>query len=82
MVSEFLINIVFNIVSVFLSGLPDISWSVDTTAFDYFIGIIQVVGYLLPMDTVANIAGLVVALTIFRIGVAGVKTIWDLLPLA
>lgn len=81
MVSEFLINIIYNIVSGLLSLLPEISWSVESSAFDYFLGIIQVAGYMLPMNTVATIAALIVALTTFRIVISVVRTVWDLLPL-
>ena len=41
MVSEFLIDIIYNIVSGLLSLLPDVSWSVDSSVFSYFIGILQ-----------------------------------------
>lgn len=81
MISEFFLNIIFGIVSNMFDALPDISWSVDSTAFDYIIGILKVVGYMLPWGTVATIIGLIVALNIFRFGVAVIKTIWDLLPL-
>lgn len=81
MISEFFINIVFNIVSGLLSMLPDVTWSVESTAFEYFLGIIRVAGYMLPMNTVGAIAGLVVALTLVRIVVSAIRTIWDLLPL-
>lgn len=81
MISEFFINIIFTLVSGMLKLLPDIQWSVDTTAFQYFLDIVKVVGYLLPMDTVSTIIGLIIDLTIFRILIAIPKAIWDLLPM-
>ena len=80
MIGEFLLNIVFNIVSGFLSLLPSIDFSVDSTVFEYFLGIVRVAGYMLPMGTVSVILSLIVNLTIFRIVIAFIKTIWDLLP--
>ena len=80
MIGEFLLNIVFNIVSGFLSLLPSIDFSVDSTVFEYFLGIVRVAGYMLPMGTVSAILSLIVNLTIFRIVIAFIKTIWDLLP--
>lgn len=81
MISEFFLNIIFNIVSGLLSLLPDITWSVETSAFEYFVSIIQCVGYLLPWGTVSTIVSLIVALSIFRIIIAIIKSVWDLLPL-
>jgi len=80
MIGEFLMNIIFTLVSGFLSLLPEISWSVDSSAWSYFSSIIRVVSYMLPMGTVSAIITLIVALSTFRIIIAGIKAIWDLLP--
>jgi len=80
MIGEFVLNIVFSIVSGFLSLLPDFEFAVDSSAFDYFLGIVRVASYMLPMGTVSIILGLIVHLTIFRIVISFIKTIWDLLP--
>ena len=81
MISEFFINIIFSITSGLLSLLPDFTWSVDTSAFSYFMTILQVAGYIFPWFTVVAIAGLIVSISLFRIVVSVIKTIWDLLPL-
>lgn len=82
MISEFLLNIVFNIVSDFFGMLPEFSWSVETSAFQYFLSILQVAGYMFPWSTVVTICGLIVGLSIFRVVIAFIKVIWDLLPFA
>lgn len=81
MISEFFINIIFGLVEGMFTLLPDVTWSVKTTFFDYLISFIRMAGYLLPWGTVTTICGLIVALSIFRIIISIVKTIWDLLPL-
>lgn len=81
MISEFFLNIVFSIVSGMLNLLPDVTWSVESSFFDYLVSFIRMVGYLLPWGTVTAIVSLVVALTVFRIIIAIIKTVWDLLPL-
>ncbi len=81
MVSEFFLNIIFGIVNGMMSLLPDITWTVDSTAFDIVLGVFKVVGYLLPWGTVVAIIGLVLAFTIFRIVISIIKSVWDLLPL-
>lgn len=82
MISEFLLNIVFGIVSGFFALLPEVTWSVDSSAFSYFLSILQVAGYVFPWSTVATIASLIVSLSLFRIVIAFIRTIWDLLPFA
>ena len=81
MISEFFLNVIFTIVSGLLSILPDMSWTIDSTAFEAFLDIIRAVGYMLPMNTVSAIAGVVISLTVFRFVISIVRTIWDLLPL-
>ena len=81
MISEFVMNIVFNFVSGIFSLLPDIHWSIDTTFFDYWSDIVSVVTYMLPMAAVASIINTIIALTIFRIVIAFLKTVWDVLPI-
>lgn len=80
MISEFFLNIIFNIVSGFFGMLPEFSWSVETSAFSYFLSILQVAGYMFPWGTVVAICSLIVGLSIFRVVIAFIKAIWDLLP--
>lgn len=81
MVTEGIIDLVFRIVEGLLSLLPDISWDVDGTVFDIFFDVLEMVCYLLPMGTVLSIFLIVVGLTMFRVVISFIKTIWDLLPL-
>ena len=82
MISEFFLNIMFGFVSGFFNILPDFTWSVETTAFEYFLSILKVAGYVFPWSTVVAITGLIVGLSIFRVVIAFIKAIWDLLPFA
>lgn len=81
MITQGLITILFNIASGFFNLLPDISWSVDTSAFEYFISILKVAGYVFPWGTVVAIVMIVFSISMFRIVISFIKTIWDLLPL-
>ena len=81
MISEFLLNVVYGIVTTLLAPLPDLSWNVDSTAFSYFVSVIQVVSYMLPMKTVSVVVTLIFGFNVFKIFIAIIKTIWDLLPL-
>lgn len=81
MISEFFLNIIFKLVTGFLNLLPDINFTVESSAFEYFLGIVQVAAYMLPMGTVMMIIDLIIILTLLRIVIAVIKSIWDLLPL-
>ena len=81
MISEFFLNIIFKLVTGFLNLLPDINFTVESSAFEYFLGIVQVAAYLLPMGTVMMIIDLIIIFTLLRIVIAVIKSIWDLLPL-
>lgn len=80
MISEFLLNIVFKLVSWIFNLLPAVSFSVDPAALEYFFGYVKAASYMLPMETVATIVGLVVSFTVFRLGIALIKTVWGLMP--
>lgn len=81
MISEFIFNIIFAIVSGMLSLLPDISWNVDSGALSTFLDYVRVASYLLPMDTIGTIVGLIISIITFRIIISLIKTIWEVLPL-
>lgn len=82
MISQFFLNIIFALVTGFLNLLPEINFDVDSSAFQYFLGIVQVASYMLPMQTILSIVSLIIAFTVFRIVIAAIKAVWDLLPLA
>ena len=80
MLSEFFLNIVFGIVSGFFDLMPDITWSVETTAFQYFMDILKFAGYMFPWGTVVAIASIIIGISIFRIVIAAIKSLWGILP--
>lgn len=81
MILESVLGFLFNILVGLLEILPDISWSVDSSAFTSFLSFISVVLYLLPIDTLLVMFSIVMYIMSFKIGVALIKTIWDILPL-
>lgn len=81
MITEFFMDIIFELVSGMLSAAPDITFSVETSAFQYFVDILKIACYMLPMNTVSNIIGVIVGISVFRIVIAVISSIWDLLPL-
>lgn len=80
MIIEGICNVFFGLLSGLLSFLPDVNWDIKADFFTKFLEVLRVVGYLLPMKTVAAIFALVIAFTVFRIVIALIKTIWNLIP--
>lgn len=82
MITEFFLDIVFRIVSGFFDLMPDITWSVETTSFQYFMDILKFAGYMFPWGTVVAISSIIIGISIFRIVIAAIKSLWDILPFA
>lgn len=83
MIGEFILDIVFTVVTGIFSLFPmDISWNVGAGAIAPFMNVVSSVCYFLPMGTVSAIVSLIVSFGIFRAVIRLVVTIWDLLPIA
>lgn len=81
MISEFFLNIIFQLLEWLLSALPEISISADWGTTSTFFGVVRCVLYMLPLNTISAIVGIILAVSGFRVIIAIVKTIWDLLPI-
>lgn len=82
MIVEAVLELVFKAVEGLLGMLPDVQWNLEGSAFTVFLDYVEMVCYLLPMGTILQIVSIVVGLITFKIVIALIKTIWDLLPLA
>lgn len=82
MITQAILQILFLFGNWIFSFLPEVSWDVNTSAMGYFLDIVRVVGYLLPAATVTLIAQMIIAITVFRIFIAVIRTVWDLIPFA
>lgn len=80
MIGELLLNLMFNVSGEFFTLLPDVEWSIDSSAFTAFFDVLHMAGYLLPMKTVLSIFSVILSLNIFKIVISFIRTIWDLLP--
>lgn len=83
MISEFLLDVVFNIATFFLDrfNIGNISWDVSGDMISPFFSIVQSICYFLPVGTISAIIALIVAFGIVRIVIRLIITFWDLLPL-
>ena len=80
MVSEFIIELVWKFIKPLLDMIPVIEFDVPAEAFTFFLDACAAVSYLLPMKDIVMMIGIIVSITMFRVIVSFIKTVWDILP--
>lgn len=80
MVTEAVLSIVFGIADGFFVLMPDITWSVDTSAWDYALDILSMIAYLLPWGTVSFIVATILTLGTMRIFIAIFRSLKGMIP--
>ena len=80
MIAEFFINCGFGILDGVFSLLPQIEWDVNTSAWSYLRDFLDMICYLLPLDTITAIISLIFGIAFLRIAIAFVRTLLDLIP--
>ena len=81
MITDFGLSILFYILEQVFSMIPDVTWTIDTGAFSYFLDTVQVVCYFFPMTTVGQIIGITLSLMGFRIVISLAKIIVEFIPM-
>lgn len=81
MIIESILNVLFNFFEWIFALLPDWSWNVEASFFSAALDFIRLAGYLLPMDTILTIFVIINCIMGWRIMVALLRMIWDVLPL-
>ena len=80
MITESILDVVFGIAEWLLEPLPEIAVPTVMARDSTFFGMVRCALYLLPLDTVGTIVGLLLAISTFRFIVSLLKTIWDFIP--
>ena len=80
MVTEGILTVVFGIVNIILMPLNVVNLVTDGLSFAPITQFISMALYLIPFNELMPIFVFFVSVMLFRIAVAIIKTIWDLLP--
>lgn len=84
MITEGILNALLQILTSIFSLLPNIE--IEFSGFnDVIVSLsvfFQYVFYFFPMDTVAYCFSVLISIQLFKIVIAFIKTIWELLPIA
>lgn len=80
MITELILDGFFGLAGWFCGLLPPIEWTIETGAWEFGRDALSMICWLLPMDTIRGIVGCIIGLGIFRIMVAFVRFVLDLVP--
>lgn len=81
MITDIIINLIYDIFMFFLGGFEPLTFNIDTTVFRTFSDFLAFIFYILPIDGLLPIVTIFTGLMLFRIIISVIKTIWDLLPI-
>ncbi len=80
MITEAIMTGLFGVADLLLGLLPEIEWTVNTTAWQYVGDIMSMIAYLLPMDYIVALAMLLISIALFRIFVSMIHNIKSFIP--
>lgn len=80
MILDSIIDIIYRLFMNFLDGYKPLSLDIDITFFDTLTDFFAFIFYVLPIDGLKPIIGIILAIMGFRLVIVIFKTIWDVLP--
>lgn len=80
MITEFLLSGLFGVADILLGFMPEIEWTVNTSAWHYAGDVISMICYLLPMGHISAAVAFIITLGMFRIGVAFILFLLRFIP--
>lgn len=81
MVTNSIIELVNKVVMSFFSGWEDIDLLIPMTAFNTLEDIFAFLFYILPINGIVTMVGIIVSIMTFRIIISLIKTLWELIPI-
>lgn len=81
MITELILSGFFGVADLALGFLPEIEWTVNTSAWQYAGDVLSMICYLLPLGHITAAISFIISLGLFRIAVAFIKFILGFIPL-
>ena len=81
MITDYIIDLIYKIFMFFLSGHEPLDFNIDINFVDTITDFLGFIFYVIPINGLAPIISIIVTITAFRILIAVIKTLWDLLPI-
>ena len=80
MITEAIFNGLFGAADFLLGLIPEMEWTINTTVWQYAHDILSMICYLLPMGYITPAIIFIIGLSLFRIAVAALRGLLDLIP--
>lgn len=80
MITELLLTGLFGIADILLGLMPKLEWTINTSAWSAAGDVLSMVCWLLPFQHIIAVISCIIALSLFRIGVAFIKFLLGLIP--
>ena len=80
MITEAILSALFGVADILCGLLPEIEWTLKTSAWEYVRDIMSMIAYMLPMGHIKAAIALIIAVAVFRIFVALGRSIIDSIP--
>lgn len=80
MITELLLTGLFGVADILLGLLPDIEWTLNTSAWSAVSDVLSMVCYLLPLNHIVGAISFIIGLGLFRISVSFIRFLLSLIP--
>ena len=81
MITDIFVTLIYDLFMFFLGGYEPLHFNIDTTVFKTFSDFLAFIFYILPINGLLPIVTIVVGITMFRVIIRVIKTIWGVLPI-
>lgn len=81
MVTDSIIGLIYNAFMYLFGAHEPLRFNISATVYNFIHDFVAFIFFILPMNGLQVIFGLIVAVIMFRIVVSVIKTIWDLIPI-
>lgn len=80
MITEAILSALFGVADILCGLLPEIEWTVNTSAWEFVGDIMSMIAYMLPMGHIKAAVALIISVGVFRIFIALGRSIIDSIP--
>ena len=70
MITEAILSALFGVADILCGLLPEIEWTVNTSAWEFVGDIMSMIAYMLPMGHIKAAVALIISVGVFRIFIA------------
>lgn len=80
MISDLIVSLIYNIFMFIVNGREPLRFNIESSVYEFIHDFMAFLFFILPIGGLKRIFSIIVSIIVFRIIIAIVKTIWDLLP--